>query len=116
MGRALSGGTPAPVAAGWLEGFLEGGGLVLAHDDALLGILDAWVADLRDDGFRAVVPLVRRTFATFPSGERRRLAGRVRRFVPGAPPPDGEAAEPLDHERAAAALPLVVRLLGGGAA
>ena len=40
LGRALSIGTPAAAKAGWVEGFLDGGGLILVHDRELLTLLD----------------------------------------------------------------------------
>jgi hypothetical protein len=82
--RALSvGSTPAEKAA-WIEGFLAGGGLLLVHDTALLGTLDAWLDELRPEEFIDVLPLLRRTFGGFQPAERRQLAHQVRRLDAGA--------------------------------
>lgn len=44
MGLALSPGTGPLEAAGWVEGFLAGGGMLLVHDERLLGLVDGWLA------------------------------------------------------------------------
>ncbi|MGH6656305.1 MAG: DUF5682 family protein, partial [Actinocrinis sp.] len=77
MGRALSRGTEPAAAAGWLEGFLAGTGLVLAHDKTLLRLLDQWLGVLDADRFEQVLPLLRRTFATFAAPERRTIGQRA---------------------------------------
>ena len=64
----------------WIEGFLAGGGLLLVHDTALLGTLDAWLAGLRPEEFVDVLPLLRRTFGGFQTAERRQLAHQLRRL------------------------------------
>lgn len=102
----------APEAAGaWVEGFLRGSGLVLLHDAALWRVLDRWVSELPADAFTPLLPLLRRTFATFPAGERRMLGELARSGGPGTVA--GRAASTgFDAARAAAALPLVAALLG----
>src|SRR5439155_420784 len=73
MGLALStAGDPAQAAA-WVEGFLKGSGLVLLHDQALLGVVDNWLTGLPADTFTTLVPLLRRTFSTFTPPERRQI-------------------------------------------
>lgn len=118
--RALSLGVPAPAKGAWVEGFLGGGGLLLAHDAALLGMLDAWVSSLSRQDFTDVLPLLRRTFGGFADGERRLIGEQVRRT--GAPVPDrpgdgapGAAADPgwdVDEDRARPAVLAAARLLG----
>lgn len=102
MTRALSRGVEPGAAAGWIEGFLAGSGLVLAHDPGLLGLVDRWLSGLDADRFEEVLPLVRRTFSTFSSPERRTIgelaARRIRTgadeaAVPGEAVSDG--APPL---------------------
>jgi hypothetical protein len=110
MGLALStAGEPARAAA-WIEGFLAGGGLVLLHDDVLWGLIDGWLASLRDDAFVELLPLLRRTFSTFAAPERRQIGERARR---GAAPVIALAA-PTDFDagRADAAMPLIAQMLG----
>jgi hypothetical protein len=110
MGLALSTASEPRQAAAWLEGFLKGSGLILLHDETLFGVLDAWVAGLPGDTFTALLPLLRRTFATFEAPVRRQMGERVRR---GRVAMDGQqAAGAIDPERAARVLPLVEQLLG----
>jgi hypothetical protein len=105
LARALS--DEPPRAAAWIEGFLAGSGTVLLHDARLRGLLDGWVAQLGDERFTDVLPLLRRTFSTFPEGERRRLGA----LLAGARD-RAATAEGIDPERADTVLPAVARLLG----
>jgi Family of unknown function (DUF5682) len=109
--RALSHGVPAAAKAAWVDGFFSDGALLLVHDPVLRGLLDAWVADLHDDEFVDLLPLVRRTFSTFTSSERRTIAERVVTAAPGQPA-GAEAVVAVDDELAAPALATVARLLG----
>lgn len=111
LSLALSRGQDPSHAAAWLEGFLANQGSVLVHDEHLLPLMEGWVGGLTDEAFLMVLPLVRRTFATFTSPERGRIAarlgqGRITDRTPAAPVWD------LHPERAAAVLPTVLRLLG----
>ncbi|EPH42421.1 hypothetical protein STRAU_4534 [Streptomyces aurantiacus JA 4570] len=120
MGLALSPGTEPGEAAAWIEGFVgggAGGGMLLVHDERLLGLVDAWLTGVSGDAFVDVLPLLRRTFGAYEPGVRRTLGELVRRgpgrpgaalMTEGAP---GFAAE-LDRERADAVLPVVGLLLG----
>ena len=75
--RALSYGSPAAVKAAWVEGFFTDGAVLLVHDPALRALLDGWVRSLADADFTDVLPLVRRTFGTFSTTQRRALAQRL---------------------------------------
>ncbi|MFF0220704.1 DUF5682 family protein [Streptomyces sp. NPDC004629] len=120
MGLVLSPGTPPQDAAAWIEGFVGGGGgMLLVHDERLLGLVDAWLTGVPADAFTDVLPLLRRTFSAYEPGVRRTLGELVRRGpgarggasagrTAGIP---GFAPEP-DIERAEAVLPLVRLLLG----
>ncbi|MFJ8634438.1 DUF5682 family protein [Streptomyces sp. NPDC093568] len=121
MGLALSPGTPPADAAAWIEGFVgggSGGGMLLVHDERLLGLVDAWLTGVSAEAFTDVLPLLRRTFSAYETGVRRTLGELVRRGPGqrvsagggGAGIP-GFAAE-LDAERADAVLPVVRLLLG----
>ena len=103
----LTVGTPPAHGAAWVEGFLSGGGLLLVHDDALLELLDGWLADIPAEAFGDVLPLLRRTFGGFAAGERRAIGERVA----GS---GSTTLEPLvlDHDRAALVLPTLSALLG----
>ncbi|MGW0496418.1 DUF5682 family protein [Streptomyces sp. NPDC003007] len=121
MGLVLSPGTPPADAAAWIEGFVgggSGGGMLLVHDERLLGLVDAWLTGVPAEAFTDVLPLLRRTFSAYEPGVRRTIGELVRRgpgagggaAVTGAGTP-GFAAE-LDPARADAVLPVVRLLLG----
>ncbi|MFC5671303.1 DUF5682 family protein [Streptomyces incanus] len=122
LGLVLASPGTAPAdAAAWIEGFVgggSGGGLLLVHDERLLGLVDAWLTGVPAEAFTDVLPLLRRTFSAYESGVRRTLGELVRRG-PGAP--SGSAAtgfrapgfaSGLDSGRADAVLPVVRLLLG----
>jgi hypothetical protein len=121
MGLVLSPGTAPADAAAWIEGFVgggSGGGMLLVHDERLLGLVDAWLTGVPGDAFTDVLPLLRRTFSAYEPGVRRTLGELVRRgpdrgsgvAVGGSGAP-GFAAD-LDDDRADAVLPVVRLLLG----
>ncbi|MFC1417081.1 DUF5682 family protein [Streptacidiphilus cavernicola] len=119
MGLALSLATPPADAAGWIEGFLAGGGMLLVHDTQLLGLVDDWISGVPEQAFPDVLPLLRRTFAGFEAGVRRTIGERVRGGAGGGAAGGGArtsdrpgfAAEP-DRARAEAAAATAALLLG----
>lgn len=123
MGLVLSPGTPPADAAAWIEGFVgggAGGGMLLVHDERLLGLVDAWLTGVPADAFTDVLPLLRRTFSAYEPGVRRTLGELVRRgpgergsVAGGGSGVPGFAAD-LDTARADAVLPVVRLLLGLG--
>ncbi|MFE9766994.1 DUF5682 family protein [Streptomyces sp. NPDC005808] len=121
MGLVLSPGTEPGDAAAWIEGFVgggPGGGMLLLHDERLLGLVDAWLIGVPAEAFTDVLPLLRRTFSAYEAGVRRTLGELIRRgpgtrgsavaVASGIP---GFAPE-LDFERADAVLPVLRLLLG----
>ena len=102
LSLALSPGAETKQAAAWIEGFLSGGGLVLVHDETLLGVLDGWISAVDADLFTDSLPVLRRTFSTFAPAERRQIGERVRRGERSAAVVDTD--DDLDHERAAQVL------------
>jgi len=110
VGLALSANGDSARAAAWIEGFLGSSGLLLLHDRRLWSILDDWVAGLRGDTFIELLPLLRRTFSTFPAPERRQIGERLVAIHSTASGNDG--VDELDVDRAATVLPLLGRLLG----
>ena len=114
MSATLSVGEEPARGAAWIEGFLSGSALILLHDRALLEVVDGWVAGVDDDTFTDVLPLLRRTFATFSAAERRQIGEHVRRLG-GGTVGAGRAAsddDDVDAVRAEVVLPGVARLLG----
>ncbi|MFE9597773.1 DUF5682 family protein [Streptomyces hokutonensis] len=119
MGLVLSPGTSPADAAAWIEGFVGGGGgLLLVHDERLLGLVDAWLTGVSAEAFTDVLPLLRRTFSAYESGVRRTLGELVRRgpgkqvgAVATAVGISGFGAE-LDAGRADAVVPVLRLLLG----
>jgi hypothetical protein len=73
LGRALSPGRPVADAAGFFEGFFEGGGERLIHDKPLREAVDLWLQSLDDERFVEHLPLFRRAFANLDRMQRRRL-------------------------------------------
>jgi len=112
LGRALSHGPSVIERAAFAEGFLAGSALLLIHDRAILSLVDAWLADLGEDDFTEVLPVLRRALGAYNKPERRALADRVAVLDREAAPDDVEADLPLDE--LAEAL-VTVRLLLGGA-
>lgn len=106
LSRALSVGSAPTAKAGWVDGFLGGGGLVLVHDRALLTLIDTWVRQLREQDFIDTLPLLRRTFGAFEAGERRAIGQAVRggRRV--------ETTVETDARRGRAAMAVVAEILG----
>ncbi len=112
LSLALSVASAPAQAAAWLDGFLRQSGQILVHDATLWSMLDTWMTHLPADAFIALLPLLRRTFGTFTTPERRQLGerlqqgpGTVHSVTPGEP-------SNFDHARAAAVLPFLVQLLG----
>src|SRR5215831_17632226 len=115
LSLALSTANEPAQAASWIEGFLKGSGLLLLHDETLWRTLDEWVTELPNDGFTALAPLLRRTFSTFTSPERRRIGERARRGMAGvsrAAVSHQTRVEDFDKTRAESVLPLAAQLLG----
>jgi hypothetical protein len=67
------------------------------------------VTELPGEAFTRVLPLLRRTFATFHPAERRQMGARLR---PATLAAADETDDKLDHQRAEAVLPLLAQLLG----
>ncbi|MGB1286534.1 MAG: DUF5682 family protein [Aggregatilineales bacterium] len=109
MRLALAASNNPTQSAAWLMGFLEGSGLILLHDDTLLNILDDWVMTLDNDSFETILPLLRRTFASFTKPELRRIGERIKRQQEQLAQ---AAARDIDDDRADAMMPVLAELLG----
>ena len=112
LSRELSRANAPAKAAAWLEGFLSGSGLVLLHQPVLWGLLDGWLDALNPEHFTEVLPLLRRTFSTFSSPERRQMGELARRGGTGSSPRHTEPDEDIDEARASRLLPTFAALLG----
>jgi hypothetical protein len=111
LGLALARASAPAQAADWVDGFLHKSGMLLVHDETLWSVIDDWVTSLSPDHFTATVPLLRRTFGTFETAERRQMGARV---AGGAQPRNISLvnSDEFDEARANQALPLLARLLG----
>src|SRR5690606_18194037 len=108
---ATSPGIPRPATAAWFEGFLRDSGLILVHDAVLWNAIDAWIGSLGAEAFIEVLPLLRRTFATFQAAERRQIGEQAKRGgVASTALPQSDL--PFNYDRAARVVPLVMKLLG----
>src|SRR5262249_48924197 len=107
LSQALSLGNAPETGAAWVEGLLSGSGTVLIHDDRLRTVLDEWLRSVPEEHFLRVLPLLRRTFANFPHGERRVLGERLK-SKGGAPK---EVARGDFDEAAAKSLAPVLNLI-----
>ncbi|MEU5763430.1 DUF5682 family protein [Nocardia sp. NPDC047648] len=109
LSAALSVGATAAAKAAWIDGFLGGRGLLLVHDRELLRLIDDWLRGLGDDTFVETLPLLRRTFGAFESGERRAIGQAVRDGGSGAA---ASAVAGVDVDRATAAVRTAAEILG----
>ncbi|MDH6578114.1 DUF5682 family protein [Kitasatospora sp. MAP5-34] len=112
LGLVLSMASAPADAAGWVEGFLAGGGALLLHDPRLLGLLDEWLTGVPGEVFTDVLPLLRRTFSGLEAGVRRTVGERVAAGPLGAAAVPTAPATALDQVRADAVLPTLTLLLG----
>jgi hypothetical protein len=110
LGLAFSRANDPNQAAAWLQGFLQGSGLVLVTDDRLWDLVDGWLCDLRGNDFDVLLPLLRRTFSELPLGERRQISDRVK-AVPGQFR-GATTVDDIDPTRAAMVEPVLRLLLG----
>jgi hypothetical protein len=113
LSQTLSRGNDPGHGARWLEGFLKGSGLLLLHDPKLLALINDWVAGINPEVLEELLPLLRRTFATFPAGERRQVGQILKAPRASRTTTPATAASGFDRERAARPLPLILQLLGG---
>lgn len=109
LSAALSVGATAAAKAAWIDGFLGGRGLLLVHDRELLRLIDNWLRGLGDETFVETLPLLRRTFGGFESGERRAIGQAVR---DGGSAAAASAVAGMDTDRATVAVRAAAEILG----
>ncbi len=110
LSRALSPSVEPLEASAWLEGFIGRAGHILLHDEALLEVVDRWLTHLEESALVALLPMLRRAFASMSPPELRALMDRIRRGSAGVRGSEGQASEP--SEAFSAALPLLCEILG----
>ena len=111
MRLVLSPGAEPAVGAGWVEGFLRDSGTILLHDQDLFDAIDRWVTDMPQDAFENVLPLLRRTIATFSVPERRSIGERI---LAGRRDPTAATNAGIDEARADLVMPILAKILGVG--
>jgi hypothetical protein len=109
MRLVLSPGADPSVGAGWVEGFLRDSGTILLHDQDLFDTIDRWVTDMPQDAFDNVLPLLRRTIATFSVPERRSIGERI---LAGRRDRRSGVVAGIDEQRADLVMPILARILG----
>ncbi|MEV6359758.1 DUF5682 family protein [Nocardia asteroides] len=110
LAAALSVGNTSAAKAAWIDGFLGGRGLLLVHDRELLRRIDDWLRTLSEDQFVTTLPLLRRTFGAFESGERRAIGQALRDT--GTAPAAPAGTTPVDPARGQLALRAAAAILG----
>lgn len=97
-------------SAFWLEGFLKNSGLTIIHDQQIWQLLDQWVQALDKEHFLNIVPLLRRTFASFSEATRQQIREKLRASRATKITPD---TANFDRHRARKVLPFLEKLLVG---
>lgn len=110
---ALSQAADPATASQWLEGFLQGSGLILVHHEALLGLLDHWMSSLSESHFIQLLPLLRRTVSQFSRAERQQIGALVQQGTSRLNQSTASGTEgPLRDPRIPPILPVLHQLLG----
>ncbi len=109
MRFALSPASAPLAAAQWLEGFLQGSGLLLLHNRDLWNLIDTWIDELAEESFNDVLPLLRRNFSRFPPPERERMLDLAKQ---GQLAVMEKEENDYDVNRAEVVVPVVRALLG----
>ncbi|MBD1865413.1 MULTISPECIES: DUF5682 family protein [Trichocoleus] len=114
LGLALSSTNEPAQSAAWVEGLLQGSGLLLLHNPTSWQVLDEWISTLSTEHFTTVLPLLRRTFSTFSAPERRQMGEQVRQGRSGSSAnlTTSTSSESFDLDRADQILAIVAQLLG----
>ena len=66
----------------YVEGFLEGPALGLIHQEDFWTMINIWVADLKEEDFLKVLPVLRKSFNHFHSHEKEALAEKINKKQP----------------------------------
>ncbi len=98
------------LTAHWIEGFLQGSGALLIHNDMLWQLINSWMASLGAEIFIELLPLLRRTFSSFAGPERYQLGERAVASKGAAVTLHTDTA--LDESRARLVIPVLQAILG----
>jgi len=109
---ALSSSLDPARSAAWIEGLIEGDGLLLVHQTELLECLDAWLRQLSESAFQNQLPLLRRAFAALSPAERRRVAGVIKNDQGPHQRVQAPAQPDLDPARVECIMPVLAHILG----
>lgn len=77
LSRELSPGEPHEYAASWLEGFVDQSAATLIHRTDVLPWIDQWLLGIPEESFVESLPILRRAFSSFDTGEKAALSRRV---------------------------------------
>ncbi len=93
----------------WMEGFLNGSALLLIHNPPFWNVLNDWIESLDKEDFKAILPILRRTFTSFSAAERQKML-HLARF--GFTEFEQQQEEETNPERAKEVIAVVKSLLG----
>lgn len=79
---ALSRGQSPEDTAFWLEGFLTGNRLQILYQPALWEKLNQWIADISEEAFLIILPVLRRTFDNNSVAERKKILDAAKFGLP----------------------------------
>jgi hypothetical protein len=108
--KALSISQEPSYAANWLEGFLKDAANILILDETIWQIVNSWVANLPEDIFLQLIPLLRRTFASYSAPEKQKIAEKVKHGK--SKTFNRQSSQELNHQRAKKVLPLLEKMMG----
>jgi len=112
LSRALSPTLDPALASQWLEGFLQGSGLMLIHHEPLLQTLDKWICSLSEIHFINMLPLLRRSMSAFSVPERQQLSARLKQQQTNTLQPASVYSAWPAEEHLQTLLPVLHQLLG----
>jgi hypothetical protein len=112
LSRALGRASEPLTSAAWVEGFLLNSGHLLLLDEKLWSVVDDWITELHYDTFLSLLPLIRRTFATFTVPERRHMGERVKLGISTSANEVDATDGGFEKAKAESALPLIRQILG----
>ena len=104
---ALSQANNPEQAAHWFAGFLSGQGLSLIHHEDLWSLVDNWLVELSEEHFVQLLPLLRRTIASFSMPEKQQIAAKV-----GGQAQQSKQIQAIDESRANLVLPVLAQIFG----